>query len=193
MSEDKTIYIPIGVNCDACTHIVRTSKRKEAYPFDWVISPIQSIIDCIQNDFENFLVNYTVLKSKQFHNIRDHHDESFKSKQYTDHIACTRYNMVFIHDFETKKCSDPNYFNRVLSKYQRRIQRFRDVCNSDSKVIFVVNSPLRINTQALTGFVTNHMINLLKIQKANDETLMKDFTTTIRSKYPSLNFEIEYF
>jgi hypothetical protein len=52
-----------------------------------------------------------------------------------------KYNILFPHDFNK---IDANYINKVKNKYKRRIERFKNIINSD-KIIYLVYCNKKFN------------------------------------------------
>jgi hypothetical protein len=107
-------YISLGENC----HVARTLKsiglRNEAYPFDWVFTSPQILLDCIENDFTTFM-------NKQYHT---EHPSS------TDKSGHSLYGETF---FNNKNILD----NKDYEYYERCIARFKDVMSNDDEKIVV--------------------------------------------------------
>jgi len=68
----KCEVISLGNFCGIARALQAIDVKKKAYPFDWVRSPVDGIIQCFENDFEDFLT---------FSTVRD--DEASKLKVFT--------------------------------------------------------------------------------------------------------------
>jgi len=95
-------------------------------PFDWMRSSIESVLHCLTTDFRDFLMWYRVIDSP-----------------YKDHA--TPYGHIYItgtHTFWHDNLEDLD--DRV--KFQRRIQRFRELGMHFARLLFVraVNSTLEL-------------------------------------------------
>lgn len=138
LSGDRSKFeiIPLGTNCHISHSLRQSGLRFSALPFDWNVTPIQSAITLIDNDFSEFLApeNLQVLPST----LRLLFDENGIELEMKDDVItpvlCTKYNMLFPHDY-------PEDYNAntdaVARKYQKRIERFRTLLNSDKHLIFV--------------------------------------------------------
>ena len=98
----KTIaYIPIGVDCSASHYLRAIDRRREAYPFDWNVTPISSAIQLIANGFQGFLERETLLFLPPTKRLR--FDENGIDLKITNEIVtpviCLRYKILFAHDF----------------------------------------------------------------------------------------------
>ncbi len=45
----------LGTLCHTATLLKRNNLKISSYPFDWIFSNINIIIDCIEDDFNSFL------------------------------------------------------------------------------------------------------------------------------------------
>ena len=63
--EKRTYFFSIGHRCSSSSILRLLKLKTESYPFDWVVSSLPTIRDCIQNDFVEFLrpENYEVIET----------------------------------------------------------------------------------------------------------------------------------
>lgn len=147
-SAEPPLCISLGSMCAPAIHLrgpdfsqnFENSKkgfhiRKDAYPFDWIVSSFDALYTCINDDFNQFL-----------HNLH-------KSRPYeiVDH-----YGFIFWHDWPTVVSgsfdvlnddfgvtSHPllsnwnDYTPLVREKYSRRIKRFKETCSGSEKIYFI--------------------------------------------------------
>jgi hypothetical protein len=129
--------VGLGETCTVAAALQKFELRNAAYPFDWVISPHQSLCNVLHNDFQDFL------------------DIRYLSVRDDNKGVVNKYGLAFMHDFptmgyvgEVETQENPlgegqlrfdwiKFAPEVGRKYDRRIQRFRDLCNSDKKVYFI--------------------------------------------------------
>lgn len=185
MKKFKNI-ISLGAFCFVASELRRYEVRKKAYPFDWIITDLKSVIELIENEFLNFTA-LKYLEKKEENNI-----------VFYDNNA---YSLIrFIHDF------NENCDNTVLiqDKYQRRIQRFyQDIksetlfvryvinqgeykyilkkhdkiskllksFNSNNDIIYIVNDDIKINY--FFNFLKN--IKVYSVEKDLNESVAKKF------------------
>ena len=129
--------ISLGNRCQTALRLTVNNVRNEAYPFDWIISPFESIIKFLDLRGEGFLnpdyliVNYNSNPEKCIVGIYD-----------------VFYGITFVHDFDyyPKGHEFPaihfsqtqvTNFNEIKSKFERRIERFFKICESDKRILFV--------------------------------------------------------
>jgi hypothetical protein len=133
-------YISLGNDCSPAATLRNLNLRKYALPFDWVVSNINSLKKCFETNFENYH------KNLQFNSTKT---------RLIDH-----YGFAFIHDYPLNDTIVINesiigegviaeekgrfiienwsdYYSIVLDKYNRRIERFKNIIN-DTKPIIVL-------------------------------------------------------
>jgi hypothetical protein len=128
-------YVSLGYDCSPAFALRDLSLRDYALPFDWVQSNYIQIMTCISDNFCQF-----------------HKDIQIIDTPYGQR-AVDAYGIEYPHDYPTIDSSSnstdgfynehiiiPNYTeytNQVLSKYQRRIDRFREIFSSKEKIIIL--------------------------------------------------------
>lgn len=100
------IIIPIGIDCGVSEMLRKYNLRNNAYPFDWIVS-YNGITKIIKNDFKDYIpdINDSIGIIEGCHNIFNHN-----------------YGTKFIHDkFPLKE---------EYEKYNRRINKFKEILNN---------------------------------------------------------------
>ena len=129
--------ISMGTHCSAAAAIQAYDLRKAAYPFDWMISDFHHLYATLQDDFRDFL------------------NPSYLHVRNDNHGIINKYGLVFVHDFPTIHYSGNNIQNEdnigesilhpewitflpeIQTKYDRRINRFRERCSGNKKIYFI--------------------------------------------------------
>jgi hypothetical protein len=157
------IIIPMGYRCSSSEIIRILNLKKESYPFDWIISKLSTIKDCILNDFKEFLkIENYVKKEMNTYNIID----SVKLLVTRDKCSInTYYNQDMIDDFNTYD-SKLSLVHHDISKtedyeyYKRCINRFKNILQSDSKKFYLythqiigINEYNQIKDDIITEFI----------------------------------------
>lgn len=124
--------------------------REFALPFDWVVSNITILEKCFQSDFTHFhkslVFNYNKTRLIDFYGFQFPHDYPLNTNTNTNNIEVVNNIGESIFGEEKGKfISDKwcDYYDFVLEKYKRRIERFRHIV-SDIKPIIVL---CRYNTR----------------------------------------------
>ncbi len=138
-------YLTIGYDCSPASALKDLNLRDFALPFDWVVSNIKSLQKCFETNFVDFhkkiVFNYNKTRLIDYYGFQFPHDYPLT------HMTNFENNIgegVFGEEngkFITDKWY--NYYDVVLNKYNRRIERFKNIIN-DTKPIIVL---CRYNTK----------------------------------------------
>jgi uncharacterized protein (DUF1919 family) len=112
--------ITLGINCAPALIARDLELRKFSLPFDWVVTNNNQIINCIEDDFEKF--------HKNLHFTLD------------NHWQMDEYGIQYPHEYPVNDDGTiidnwQDYHAEVLIKYQRRIERFRNIMNDSKPII----------------------------------------------------------
>ena len=122
--------VALGYNCHVKVLIDRLGELERVgyprLPFDWLGTPMYSICDVLENDFEDFT-------KRELLNVE-------RRKKYTesDYLTNTKYDLCFVHDYgkDLKKIST-DQFDKTEEDYKRRIQRWKtEVIDSGRHIVF---------------------------------------------------------
>jgi hypothetical protein len=165
--------IGFGETCTVAAALQAFNLRNSAYPFDWTISHYESLCEILENDFHGFL-NQDYLRLRE-----------------DGHGVINKYGLIFVHDFPTitysgnvetedtvgegELCSNwIDFLPEIEKKYARRIQRLRDVCNSNKKVYFVRHMGIRSKEEAciLRDIIKKHYphLDFILVIASNDSS-----------------------
>lgn len=112
--------ISLGQNCNSAWYIKQVNLKKASYPFDWIFSSPQIIIDCIDDQFHKFL-------------DKEHIFSTNKGKSAGHNLY---HNSLFNH---RDALTEDNF-----QYYKRCTNRFLSILNSQKPVVFimtVINEP----------------------------------------------------
>ena len=201
ISKPKANYevIPLGINCNVANYLRLYNLRKHALPFDWIVTPIQSAIELIDNDFDGFLCRDNLFfgTQKQFQLLlRRYLKYGIKLKYFEKTITpviCQRYNMLFVFDFLDS--SDEAYQDAYL-KYSRRIQRLKDLLVSkEIDLIFVArDSDLAecfvAHDDNLAEWIKEYALGSKIPFTNNFQNWKNELSIVLDAKYPQLNYAL---
>lgn len=140
MNEKK--YIPIGNDCSVSHYLRRQGLRHEAYPFDWNVTPIQSALSLIENNFDGFLdfKNLQFLSPTNRLLFKENGVDLEISNDIITPVVCHRYGILFPHDFSQ---NGPGDYEEVKKKYAKRISRLMHLLQTPSpkEFIFTLETP----------------------------------------------------
>lgn len=185
--------IPLGVNCTIADYLRLYNLRKHALPFDWIVTPIQSAIKLIDNDFDDFLCRDNLFfgTQRQFQTkFRRYLKYGIKLKYFEKLITpviCQKYNLLFVFDFIDY--SDEAYQDAYL-KYSRRIQRLKDLLVSEEiDLIFVAHDDNLTDFHSV--WKTKEYALGAKIPFTNNfQNWKNELSIVLDAKYPKLNYAL---
>jgi hypothetical protein len=143
--------IPIGYRCSSSEIIKVLNLKKESYPFDWTISKLSTIKDCLLNDFKEFLKTENYIKKEMnIYNLID----SVKPFNVTGNcIINTHYNPIDeisndfnMYDLKLALIHHDIFKNEDYEYYKRCINRFKNILESnDRKLYLYIHNIIGIN------------------------------------------------
>lgn len=187
ISKPKANYqvIPLGIKCTVANYLNLYNLRKYALPFDWNVTPIQSAIELLSNDFDGFLCRDNLFfgTQRQVQLLLGKRGINLKSLgKLTTPVLCQRYNIMFAFDFLDS--SDKAYQDAYL-KYSRRIQRLKDLLVSEEiDLIFVAHD------EPIKGWEMEQYELGAKIPLTNNFQNWKNELSIVLAKYPKLNYAL---
>ena len=132
-------YLTIGYDCSPAAALRNLNLRDSALPFDWVVSNINALQMCFETNFEHLHKNLVLNNNKT--RLIDYYGFQFPHDYPLSHMRNFENNIgegLFGEEngkFITDKWFD--YYGIVLDKYNRRIERFKNIIN-DTKPIIVL-------------------------------------------------------
>jgi hypothetical protein len=177
-------YLTIGYDCSPASALKNLNLREFALPFDWVVSSVNSLEKCFETNFENFhkKLNLNYYKTR----LIDYYGFQFPHDYPLNHMSDFENNLgegvfgeetgMFITD------NWINYHETVLDKYNRRIERFKNIIN-ESKPIIVL---CRYNTNDVLKlqelFVKYYKISNIYFINSSNETFENDKIKNIHTE-----------
>jgi hypothetical protein len=130
---NNPIIISLGYRCQPAMQLRFHHLRFEAFPFDWLITPFESLYALLKNDFTDFLMPENLELRTNFFYQDD--GGLYTHKDYA-HVWDKKYNVLIRHDFPLDE-TWPTYISPVQEKYARRIARFYQTIFSGNHIYFV--------------------------------------------------------
>lgn len=160
------VYISLGSNCEPAFRLNDCQLRTASYPFDWIISHFESMYRAIEDDFKWFCKDLTLAEEGTstidhyghiIHHIWREHFLGMKSSDRLDLV-----------DWESK-------IPLVQEKLQRRIERFKKMCDSKKKIVFIryghIDKDQAQRLRDLIRFKYPKLVFVLMVVKFSDEFL----------------------
>ena len=156
-------YMSLGYDCSPAAALRVLNIRDEALPFDWVVSNLKIIRDCIEDNFANYhcQLQFNTSRSRLIDNygFQFPHDYPFNDNIYEEADVGEG---VFGEEVQKKIVDNwADYHSLVLEKYARRIDRLYNYLRDDSPIIFLCRG---YDIQSIIAFI-NYI--LAKFNKSN--------------------------
>lgn len=138
-------YLTLGSDCSPAAALKNLNLRDFALPFDWVVSNVNILEECFKTNFNSFhrnlVFNYNKTRLIDYYQFQFPHDYPLSDMRDVENNIGEG---VFGEE-SGKVISDnwADYYSIVLDKYNRRIERFRNIVK-DPKPIIVL---CRYNTK----------------------------------------------
>jgi hypothetical protein len=165
------ICISLGDACGPALMLRDLGLRREAFPFDWTVSPYDAFIKALTEDFQFFLTDLKMRPGNQ--GVIDHYGIHFTHDWPTNqnpHIDALHADSVGNNELASHW---QNALPAVRQKYARRIERFRTVCSGSDKVIFIRSGDSGPDLPSIK----------------NKAIVIRDY---LRAQYPQLDFILVY-
>lgn len=118
--------ISFGHRCTSSGFIKHLGLKTESYPFDWLISKLDVIKDCIETKFIHFvdLNNYIIKKTETYNlidNIKNHicyedtHINIFY-ENYNNNTPTYHYKLAINHNFLIDHSEESQYYKRCIKR-----------------------------------------------------------------------------
>ena len=132
LKENPFITISLGANCGVAEAMARNGVRMASFPFDWIVTPFESLYSLIKNDFLDFLnpINFDLLQKHIFY------DKKYRLKFYHD-FAPKLWQCSFKNGFVFDSVERKIGYQSTYNKYCRRVARFHLVLNSGIPVYLI--------------------------------------------------------
>ena len=169
-------YLTIGSGCSPAAALRDLKLREFALPFDWVVSNINTVQKCFETNFEHFHKNL-VLNNKKTRLI-DYYGFEFPHDYPLSHMNNVENNIgegVFGEEndkFITEKWKD--YYDIVLDKYNRRIERFKKIINDTKPIIVLCRYTTKDVLQLQKIFTNYYKLNHIYFINSSNEVFEND-------------------
>ena len=122
------LNIPIDYNCDVTSHLRYHKIREHAYPFDWNISNLGTILNLIKSKGDGFLLDENVRIGKvEFSQTYDNiPDKVFMSRNVFDKGT----GILICHDYPSEGIA----FSKIREKYKKRFDKLEDHLQNATEV-----------------------------------------------------------
>jgi hypothetical protein len=97
VQEKRTVFISLGQNCSTSWYLKQANLKRESYPFDWIFSSPEIILDCMQDRFQKFLDKSLIVEHEEkqtaghsvYHqNLFNHRNPLLSEEDYAYYQRC---------------------------------------------------------------------------------------------------------
>jgi len=166
-ASDGPLFVSLGSTCEPAHEIRGLNLRKAAFPFDWMVSADHDqLINMINDDLKHFC------------------DENYLEASMVKKVILlnTYYSIVFPHEGKWDPASFEASYVKFKEKYERRIQRFKEISNFPGKVFFIrAARPYADSDQTIFKDKRNVEIS--------DETA-RELYQALKNKFPNLDLTL---
>ena len=143
----------LGSHCHTATFLKRNRLKYASYPFDWIFSSYDNVINCIENNFVIFL------------------DKSYYVDISDNQCGHSFYNMAMFNHYNPLKNEEDYKY------YVRRVEKFNKLLKYDKEKLFIITF---INMNNIDEYIKNNIIEFNnKFKKyTNNYTLLCIFNLT---------------
>ena len=133
--------ISFGYRCPSASFIQLLNLKTESYPFDWLVSNLDVIKDCIETKFIHFLnINNYIVRNSETFNMIDN------TKNFMDYesVEVNVFYETGIHNstFNYKLGLNHRNLNNDYEYYQRCINRLYELLEMDIKKYYIYFHPI---------------------------------------------------
>ncbi len=145
--------ISLGYACPVAHDLELLGLRSGAFPFDWVISDFEGVMNAIENGFVDFLDPACLSQSKENQRI-------YKN---------TKYNICFFHDFD-EYLSLKIQLPKIRKKYRRRIKRFYDTISHPTCFVrYISDEETLLGKSTELIYIEKNYAHILSVLKSFNE------------------------
>jgi hypothetical protein len=136
----------LGFRCTSAAILKKLNLKNESYPFDWLVSRLSVIKQCIEDDFKEFV---------NMQNYEHRHTNTYEMADSNKHFVCDEYLMINKYYQPLELMNAENSYKYYLAMnhhnicephgndyYHRCIERFRCLLFSNEKKIYLHIAPL---------------------------------------------------
>lgn len=139
-------FISLGYRCSTALIFKSLNIKNESFPFDWLVSRLDVIRDCIETEFKYFIDknNYINFNNNDKMLINKYYDKTYHTIQLSENLE-NNYNEDVYFRFKLFMNHYLINDNFGLIYYKRCILRLKDALLSNEKKIFCYIHPLIYN------------------------------------------------
>lgn len=171
MSLLKKKIVSLGSNCSVSYQLNKYGFRKEAYPFDYCLTPINKLLNVLEDKF----IDYDKIKKIKLSSNHKIIDDDISNNNSL--ILSNKFNIKFAHEIE-----NDDEIEKFEKSLERRIVRFMNLINPTFVRIETSNmneEKIKEKYDILTKYLTKYFIDY-KLVLISDKKYENDKTKWIK-------------
>ena len=136
--------INLGGDCTVARQLIKHNLRPYALPFDWAITPFNSLYRLLENKFNGFLDKKNLVLRKKLRKY-------FYDTHYNTYIYFSRSIQNSIH--RQKQVNYNVNYKKLITVYKKRIKQFYTLLRTSKKVLFIRKNSTKQQAQALSSLI----------------------------------------
>lgn len=178
-------FLTLGSDCSPAAALRDLNLRKFALPFDWVVSNINSLETCLSDKFSHFhkqlQYNHNKTRMIDYYGFQFPHDYPLNDMAG---IEDEKIGEGIIGETPGKTIADNwhSYHEKVLNKYERRVERFNAILCDSLPMIVLCRYATRDAIKLLTILQQYHNVDNVYIINSSAETFVSDKIKNIHTE-----------
>ena len=177
-------FISLGPNCHTASILKQLKYKTCSFPFDWMLSNINIVTSCIENDFNDFnnrnnyiQTNYNIISLKQ------------TTVKYLDN--------TFVHKNPIKNKDDFDYYLRCVERFKNlktnnKVNIFVHTCYENMCLTLEFKSDIILLMNVLNQKYNNYYLLILNYVKVQNIDEPNSYNYIIDDKLITINIYLMY-
>ena len=150
---NSVLFMSFGYRCSTSGILKRMGLKQESHPFDWLISRLSIIHECIDDNFTEFLNTNNYIRK---------YAKTYEMFDRTTGYICDEHLMVNMHYQPPDKCDEPNAYQYFLAMnhhniteptdyeyYQRCVTRFQSALKMEDTLKIYIHIMPAVSMETL--------------------------------------------
>lgn len=153
-------FFSLGHRCSSAQLLKDLSLKTESYPFDWIVSKLETVEHCILDNFKEYITlsNYELVRTKVINNIdnkivtADNEFSIFKNKYY-DCDDNNIFNQFKLANYHQELFNDTDYYKRCIQRFNNLLQLEDEKCFLYIHPIIGINDYKNTSEEIISSFI----------------------------------------
>jgi hypothetical protein len=176
-------FLTLGYDCSPAAALRNLNLREFALPFDWIVSGVDTLEKCFESKFLYFHKHLEFNHNKT--RLIDYYGFQFPHDYPLNHITDANSVGEGIFGEENNKCIHDkwvDYYDIVLDKYNRRIERFNKIINDTNPIIVLCRYSTKDVLLLQNAFIKHFNIEPVYFVNSSNEIFENDKIININTE-----------